>query len=117
MENYRKIYEEACNIKIPKSYEIHHIDSNRENNMLSNLVMLPKELHNKYHLLLDEYKRSQSCKIDFLITGNRLCTETYISNLLKQLLETLEECNKWCDYKYYLLHMLPNIHNIEVHYE
>ena len=42
---YRKQYEELCNIKIPKGYEIHHINLNHEDNRIENLVMLPKKLH------------------------------------------------------------------------
>lgn len=48
MESYRRTYEMYCG-KIPKGYEIHHIDFNHYNNDICNLVALPKELHQKYH--------------------------------------------------------------------
>jgi hypothetical protein len=53
MANYRKIWEDA-NGPIPKdelgrSYEIHHIDGNRENNDLSNLMCVSIEDHIKIH--------------------------------------------------------------------
>ena len=54
MESYRKFYEKKLNIKIPKGYEIHHIDENRKNNQINNLVMLPKELHKKYHNIKEQ---------------------------------------------------------------
>ena len=47
--NYRKLYEEHHNLKIPKDWEIHHIDANRDNNKLKNLIMLPKQLHRALH--------------------------------------------------------------------
>ena len=36
IKNYRKQYEKLCNIKIPKSYEIHHINLNHEDNKIEN---------------------------------------------------------------------------------
>jgi CRISPR/Cas system CSM-associated protein Csm2 small subunit len=50
---YRKIYESALHIEIEKDFAIHHIDFNRENNDITNLVALPRGLHNKYHLHLN----------------------------------------------------------------
>jgi len=56
---YRRIWEEAYG-KIPvdekgRSYEIHHIDGNRDNNELSNLQCLSIEEHYKLHLEKKEY--------------------------------------------------------------
>ncbi len=47
--NYRKLYEKHYNLKIPKNWEIHHIDANRNNNDINNLIMLPKKLHKALH--------------------------------------------------------------------
>lgn len=54
MANYRKIWEDA-NGPIPKdelgrSYEIHHIDGNRKNNDLSNLMCVSIQEHYDIHL-------------------------------------------------------------------
>lgn len=49
MINYRKFYENKLKIKLDKDTEIHHIDKNRENNDIKNLVALPKQIHNLYH--------------------------------------------------------------------
>ena len=52
-KNYRKIYEEHFG-KIPKdedgrSYQIHHIDGNRENNDISNLKCVSIKEHYEIH--------------------------------------------------------------------
>jgi len=47
--NYRKLYEEYHNLKIPKDWDIHHIDADRENNKIDNLIMLPSKLHQALH--------------------------------------------------------------------
>lgn len=52
--NYRRIWEQANNQKIPKddrgrSYEIHHIDGNHNNNDPSNLQLVTIEEHYEIH--------------------------------------------------------------------
>lgn len=49
--NYRKIWEEYNNQKIPKGYHIHHIDGNRENNDPENLQCVSPEEHFMIHYL------------------------------------------------------------------
>jgi len=34
---------------IPDNFDIHHIDGNRNNNLIDNLVCLPVKLHSDYH--------------------------------------------------------------------
>ena len=36
---------------IPEGYEIHHIDSNHENNDISNLTIMTRSEHHRYHAL------------------------------------------------------------------
>lgn len=45
----RKYYEEITGRQIPKGFEVHHIDFDRSNNDINNLVALPKGLHRDYH--------------------------------------------------------------------
>ena len=51
--NYRKKYQDEYFSKtgqlMPKEYEVHHIDANRENNNYDNLIGLPKQLHKIFH--------------------------------------------------------------------
>lgn len=53
--NYRKYYIDSIGVNLDKSYEVHHIDRNRENNSLINLVAIPKEFHKKIHKVLNKY--------------------------------------------------------------
>ena len=46
---HRVIFEEFYNIKIPKGYEIHHIDGNSLNNDIRNLQCVTKEKHLSFH--------------------------------------------------------------------
>lgn len=40
---------EKYNGEIPKGYQIHHIDHNKDNNEISNLKLVSREEHNKIH--------------------------------------------------------------------
>lgn len=52
--NYRKIWESVYG-PIPKGYEIHHKDGNRNNNDLSNLQCVSTEEHYKIHYEQGDY--------------------------------------------------------------
>lgn len=56
--DYRKIYEQHYNITLENDMVIHHIDLDRSNNDISNLLMLPRNLHSKYHMCLNALRRS-----------------------------------------------------------
>lgn len=118
--NYRKFYEKQCNIKIPKGYEIHHIDRNRENNDIKNLVMLPKKLHKQYHFrltILNSFTFKVYTEITSVVETGCGYNNWFINEYFKRISdfnEVWEECCKWNDYKYYLLGYIPNIHGIEV---
>lgn len=51
--NYRKKYKRKYG-ELRLGFEIHHIDGDRDNNDIENLVEIPPELHSRYHN--SEYK-------------------------------------------------------------
>lgn len=53
MKDYKRVYANYYCIKWDSAeFEIHHIDRNRENNDVHNLVLLPKKLHKEYHRIV-----------------------------------------------------------------
>ena len=56
--DYRRYYKEYYSIDFGSEYSIHHIDQNRENNDIRNLILLPRKLHSRFHmnLGLDHYR-------------------------------------------------------------
>lgn len=58
MINYRKIFREEV-FCFPSSWDIHHIDFNRENNEKENLVALPKKFHAHFHKISNNFTRLQ----------------------------------------------------------
>ena len=51
---YRQFYEDKTGVHIPNSYDIHHIDIDRDNNGITNLVAIPSYLHVQIHKALNE---------------------------------------------------------------
>ena len=54
--DYRKYYEKITGLKIKKGNEVHHIDCNRANNEIMNLISLPKDVHRRLHVVINNYK-------------------------------------------------------------
>lgn len=109
LKNYRTKYKRYYGIEFGREYAVHHIDGNRENNDISNLVLLPTKLHSQYHFLKTIVERQE---LPTRISGNALSSQSYYLSGLEEFLRVLGECNKWYDYKMYLEGCIPNIHRI-----
>ena len=118
-KNYRLKFKAHYGFAVPNGFVIHHIDLDHYNNDICNLLLLPSELHHKYHYYLnatmpanaeDKFKRVINCKV----YGNALNVDSYNNSMIKGLVETLEDIAMWVDYKKYLDGELPNIHNIKL---
>ena len=112
LKDYRKKYKRYYGIEFDRSYAIHHIDGNHENNDMRNLLLLPTELHSRYHFLRScvEHGDRPSLDISSNIYGN-LARGWYYEQL-DNFLKCQEECGKRYDFKLYLDGELPNIHGI-----
>lgn len=110
--NYRERYEERI-CKIPTNFEIHHLDLNRKNNNIDNLLMLPKEVHRNLHHILQILPDNIEITPDIrsqLEGGSQYLT--YIKTGFIQYIEIMGTCNMWKDYKMFCIGELPNIHKI-----
>lgn len=56
VKNYRKFYENKTGVKTEKGFDIHHLDFNKSNNNINNLVRIPSKLHKGYHRTIELYK-------------------------------------------------------------
>ena len=78
--NYRKLWEQTHG-PIPKdefgrTYDIHHIDGNRKNNSIDNLICLSLEDHYKIHLKQFEGTKSEKEYASLVFLSNRLNKST-----------------------------------------
>lgn len=60
---HRLIYEDTYG-PIPKGFQIHHIDGNKENNNPTNLMILTKSHHHKLHMKGTNHPRWNNGRID-----------------------------------------------------
>lgn len=103
--DYRRFYNEFYDDYYMKCFDInlwdseisiHHMDYNRENNDLSNLVALPRSLHLKYHAAkreLDKYN---------IVIPDRLTEKSYLYRGLDVAMRYIplwEECQVWVEMK------------------
>lgn len=92
--DYRELYEKHYGITIPLGYEIHHIDFNRENNNIENLLLLPKDLHKKLHKV-----RNTSCvNLDGFFDFQGICAQRpmdYERRCIMAALDVYDELQIW----------------------
>jgi hypothetical protein len=92
IKEHRKIYEDWYGITIPEGFDIHHIDFDRDNNSPDNLLMLPAELHHRYHqAVLLMFGAHEECVIKPQLTP----AHRHQFEFLPQFAGVLEECAEW----------------------
>lgn len=91
--NYRKKYLEYFGLEDDKNFEVHHLDLNRDNNNIYNLVLLPKVVHDKFHFFIAEFKERNK-NIVTLDLSNPFFSITEIEACVK-ILPILKEIDKW----------------------
>lgn len=100
MKNYREKYKRHYGIDFGKEYAIHHIDGNRENNEIENLLLLPMALHSKYHTYRDMFIAYAGSGICFDLTYSGSCLRGLQLSQLDDLRKVLNEIQEWIEAKY-----------------
>jgi hypothetical protein len=107
--NYRKYYEEQTGQTVPKGYEVHHINKDRGDNRIENLVALPVDLHCRLH-----GTEPKIGEIMVNVTGHTrrgIGLLDYQIEQLQAFRDNYYEACEWVDYRDYLLGIFPNIHS------
>ena len=100
MTDYKKLYAQTYGITWDADLEIHHIDRNRQNNDISNLILLPGYLHHELHICLNEavFMSEQGTAGDVI---ERMMArvfnygDTYDQRVFLRLSYVLSECKRW----------------------
>lgn len=79
--SYAKFYIQRTGERYPEGFNIHHIDENRENNSITNLVALPSELHRKYHKTKWEIEKMQAKGNIVAVKYNSKFLDQYVSQI------------------------------------
>lgn len=95
IDYYADEYKKMHGIDIRKNdFDVHHIDHDKNNNSMDNLVLLPRILHRRYHKIHSEMQRHEFA-IPRKIVGKNVCNDTYMISLTKEYFKVLEECADW----------------------
>lgn len=100
--NYRQYYKDYFGIDFGPEMAVHHIDFDRSNNNIENLLLMPKELHSRYHWYISSLGGAKTGMID---PDMKIDWNTYKSSALKGLGDTLEEAMDWIRVKSNMIRM------------
>ena len=100
MKDYKKYYAQYYNIEWDSNlFDVHHIDRNRNNNNIRNLVLLPKGLHRELHKVYNELDRVLTSTNDLLLIVAKESLNPYggymVSDAISNYLYILTTCGKW----------------------
>lgn len=98
VKSYRERYKRHFGISFGADMVVHHIDFDRTNNEVKNLLLLPRELHEKYHLIMNAIGATKGVADLTLNNYNML---EYNNTLFEQLPDVISECRKWQRLKEY----------------
>jgi hypothetical protein len=110
LKDYRKKYKRYYGIEFGSDYAIHHLDFDRTNNSIENLLLLPSELHTRYHYYLQALNM-RDWKSGELIIKTRIDEhgwEYYSDETLLSFLQTMKECEMWLGRKRQMDWLLQN---------
>lgn len=100
MTDYKKLYAQTYGITWDADLEIHHIDRNRQNNDISNLILLPGYLHHELHICLNEAvfmseQGSAGDVIERMMAKVFNYGDSYDQRVFLRLSYVLSECKRW----------------------
>jgi len=91
--NYREKYLEYFGLENNPKFQVHHLDLNRDNNNIYNLVLLPKTVHKRFHFFIAGFKTREKGIIT-LDLSNPFESMLEIETCAK-VLPILKEIKKW----------------------
>lgn len=100
MTDYKKFYSSLYGIKWnTKDFDVHHIDRDRSNNDIHNLVLLPKELHRELHRVYNDLDRMVAFNKDPFLTAAKEYLDPFggylVSDTIEEFMHILYRCRLW----------------------
>lgn len=97
--DYRQLYKDYYGIEFDETMIVHHIDFDRTNNNIDNLLLLPNRLHAKYHWMLSMLDGVGTGNIKADLRLNSPMVPIHYCKWLRKMAETLEEIEPWIQEK------------------
>ncbi len=93
--NYRQYYKEHYGIEFGSEFSIHHLDRNRNNNDINNLLLIPSLVHQRYHFLINAIGGIQDFDFHQLVTN-----ANNLQSYFAKMSETIKEMGYWANHKF-----------------
>lgn len=97
--NYRKFYKNYYSIDFGPDMVVHHIDEDRENNEIYNLLLLPSELHQRWHSIKRKCKSMQEIETITESFSMRSGSYRVAMSYLREYEKVREDVERWILYK------------------
>lgn len=97
--NYRALYKEHYNIDFGDDMVVHHIDFNRSNNNIDNLLLMPKKLHSSYHWMISMLDGTGTGHISADLQLGSLMVPIHYPQWLRKMADVLDEVEPWVKLK------------------
>lgn len=94
--NYREYYKKYFNIELDSKFEVHHIDGNRDNNKINNLLLLPSQTHFNFHQTSRFFSTFKEVSPDLIRLQK---SSTYDIEQLEIYISAICEIKRFFDYK------------------
>lgn len=98
--DYRKEYAKNLGVYLTRGSSIHHIDSDRKNCKIINLVAIPEELHQRLNITFSNFPKVLK---NIMKVGNYLRPRIKHLNDLKKCIADYEELQTWIDIRNIIL--------------
>ena len=99
--DYRQLYKDYYGIDFDSDMVVHHIDFDRSNNSIDNLILLPNKVHAKYHYaiqMLTNIDMSKSLNRELQLKDLMCCIHN--AHWLRIMADALDEAAPWIRMKY-----------------
>lgn len=93
--DYRQLYKDHYGIDFDDTMVVHHIDFDRSNNDISNLLLMPMRLHARYHWMISMLDGTGTGNIKADLQLNSPMVPIHYSAWLTKMAETLSEIEPW----------------------
>lgn len=112
MSKLREFYESETGLKVPDDFEIHHLNQNRKDDAIENLVAIPKKLHTEYHKTFPHWITQQPISLDtFTPAGGVAGTNNefgFVLDSLQNHYEYFSQIQTWVLYRDSLIGLIFN---------
>ena len=102
--DYRRLYKEYYGIEFSWDMVVHHIDYDRCNNDINNLILIPQALHSRYHSIMTHLGGASDGNIGHVLM--RFDGRSDKAKCFKTLSDVFQDAHQWMIFKKYLdVHM------------